>query len=178
MRVLYFDCFSGISGDMTLGALIDVGLDQRLGACQRLDTMLHSSSNRLSGGEVQRLLLAQVILRQPFLALLDEATSALDATSEIVVLGALKRRLPQTILLVVSHRTGVAGIADQCLSIGNDLVTTVTRKDDLRRAAPLLESSGRFKFSNLGSTSLLSGRAMPRVPAGSVRTDSNREDPH
>lgn len=27
MRVLYFDCFSGISGDMTLGALIDCGID-------------------------------------------------------------------------------------------------------------------------------------------------------
>ena len=25
-RLLYFDCFSGISGDMVLGALIDAGL--------------------------------------------------------------------------------------------------------------------------------------------------------
>ncbi len=30
MRVLYFDCFSGISGDMTLGALLDLGLEQEV----------------------------------------------------------------------------------------------------------------------------------------------------
>jgi len=27
MRVVYFDCFAGISGDMTLGALIDIGVE-------------------------------------------------------------------------------------------------------------------------------------------------------
>mgnify|MGYP001375845187 FL=1 len=27
MKIAYFDCFSGISGDMTLGALIGAGAD-------------------------------------------------------------------------------------------------------------------------------------------------------
>ncbi|MFC5436134.1 ATP-binding cassette domain-containing protein [Rhodanobacter umsongensis] len=117
-------------------ALRDVGLDRRLADSQQgLDTALHSASSRLSGGELQRLLLAQVILRQPFLALLDEATSALDAASENAVLCALKRRLPQTILIVVSHRPGVSAIADQCLTISGDPVTTVAAKALLRSTA-------------------------------------------
>jgi ABC-type multidrug transport system fused ATPase/permease subunit len=132
--------------DMLRSVLVDVGLDHRLAGSQHgLDTALHSSSSRLSGGELQRLLLAQVILRQPFLALLDEATSALDSVSEIAVLSALKHRLPQTILIVVSHRSGVAAIADQCLNIVSNLAVTVDGKSDLRRIATLLSASDRFK---------------------------------
>ncbi|TAM61565.1 MAG: ABC transporter ATP-binding protein [Rhodanobacter sp.] len=118
------------------GALADVGIDRRLAASHEgLDTALHSASSRLSGGELQRLMLAQVILRQPFLAVLDEATSALDAAAEIEVLSMLKRRLPRTILIVVSHRPGVAAVADQCLDIDSDLVTRMGGKTLLRRAA-------------------------------------------
>jgi ABC-type bacteriocin/lantibiotic exporter with double-glycine peptidase domain len=69
------------------------------------------------------------------LALLDEATSALDAASETVVLSAMKRRPPQTILIVDSHRPGVAAIADLHVAIGSNLVATVTGKTDLRRTA-------------------------------------------
>ncbi len=46
MRVAYFDCFSGASGDMILGALIDAGLSPRL-LRQELKK-LHLSTVRLS----------------------------------------------------------------------------------------------------------------------------------
>ncbi|MEB1528061.1 ATP-binding cassette domain-containing protein [Xanthomonas sp. WHRI 7945] len=97
-------------------ALRDVGLAARLQAgAQGLDTTLNSAAAKLSGGELQRLLLAQVILRQPRIALLDEATSALDVISEKHVLSTLRQRLPRTALVVVSHRTSLSAVADRCL---------------------------------------------------------------
>ena len=117
------------SSDECLHAVLaDVGLGARLhGTRDGLDLELQGSSCRLSGGELQRLLLVQVILRQPFIAVLDEATGALDADSEMNVLAVLKRRLPQTILIVVSHRQGPFRIADQCLRIGRGGIAAYMR---------------------------------------------------
>ncbi|EGD09452.1 ABC-type multidrug transport system, ATPase and permease component [Xanthomonas vesicatoria ATCC 35937] len=100
-------------------ALADVGLHARL---QRdghgLLTAINGPDSRLSGGELQRLLLAQVLLRAPTLALLDEATSALDAPAEHQLLCTLRQRLSQTVLVVVSHRTSLAAVADRTITLG------------------------------------------------------------
>ncbi|WP_338039659.1 ABC transporter ATP-binding protein [Luteibacter jiangsuensis] len=110
--------------------LSDVGLARRLDdVAEGLDTALAGASSRLSGGELQRLLLAQVILRRPRLAVLDEATSALDAASELRVLAVLKRRLPETILLVVSHRPGVAALAEQTVALAHGRAVVSRARD-------------------------------------------------
>jgi ATP-binding cassette subfamily C protein len=110
------DCLRWAAPSTPDGLLVEVLQD--VGLDKRLDTALHDASSRLSGGELQRLLLAQVILRRPAVAVLDEATGALDAASERAVLSAMKRRLPRTLLIVVSHREGVSVLADRCLTIG------------------------------------------------------------
>jgi len=106
--------------------LADVGLDRRLRASEQgLDLALRDRPRQLSGGELQRLLLAQLLLRRPFLAILDESTGALDAAAEIDVLAMLKRRLPQTMLLVISHRASVRALADRCVVLGGSMTLTV-----------------------------------------------------
>jgi ATP-binding cassette subfamily C protein len=109
-------------------ALADVGLDRRLHRTDRgLETGLQDSASRFSGGELQRLMLAQVLLRQPALAILDEATGALDAASERDVLSTLRRRLPHAAIVVVSHRTGLASMAAQSLEIDGSGVANAVR---------------------------------------------------
>lgn len=118
------------ASDERLGeVLAQVGLAKRFRRAQDgLDAELDGLSCRLSGGELQRLMMAQIVLRQPALAILDEATGALDAASEMTVLAVLKRCLPQTILIVVAHRRGPADLAEQCLHIGEDGRATVARR--------------------------------------------------
>lgn len=51
-RHLHFDCFNGISGDMTLGALVDLGLD--LGDLQRRLAALPVGPFRLTAEKIKR----------------------------------------------------------------------------------------------------------------------------
>ena len=66
-------------------------------------------SQKLSGGEQQRLAIARVLLRKPAWLFADEATSALDAEAE----GILYRRLAASVkeaggaMVSIAHRASV-----------------------------------------------------------------------
>jgi putative ABC transport system ATP-binding protein len=90
-------------------ALTELGLGERLG---------HRAS-ALSGGEQQRVAIAAALARRAPLILADEPTGELDASSQQVVLSAL-RRLPGEhgyAVLVVTHSHVVAGAADQVIEM-------------------------------------------------------------
>ncbi len=67
-------------------------------------------SQKLSGGEQQRLALARVLLKKPQWVFADEATSALDEATEILVYNQLLAQVEraQGALISIAHRPGVA----------------------------------------------------------------------
>ena len=64
---------------------------------------------QLSGGQRQRLAIARALLQRPQVLILDEATSCLDPVSETLVLRNLRRCLPESSIVVISHRLATVG---------------------------------------------------------------------
>lgn len=78
-----------------------------VGLGHRLDVMFiddETASGDLSGGELQRLALARLLLQRPGFAYLDEPTSAIDVASEAALFALLRRELPDTAFIIVAHR--------------------------------------------------------------------------
>lgn len=83
----------------------------------QLDTVLGVDGIQCSGGQRQRLSIAQTLLRDPPLLLLDEATSALDSFSEAHIQEALKSLMQSRTSVVVAHRLSTVRDADLILVI-------------------------------------------------------------
>ncbi|OOV91363.1 ABC transporter ATP-binding protein/permease [Pseudomonas sp. MF4836] len=74
-------------------------------------------SRELSGGEQQRLGLARALLNAPDTLYLDEATNQLDDASACQLLQLLRRALPQTLVIAISHQASVAGLFQRTLEL-------------------------------------------------------------
>lgn len=79
------------------------------------DTVVGERGHRLSGGEKQRLAIAQVILKDPRIFVLDEATSHLDSVSEELIRASLGSLMAGRTSLVIAHRLSTVLAADVIL---------------------------------------------------------------
>ncbi len=86
---------------------------------ERLDEEEHWAQV-LSPGEQQLLALARALLHAPPWLFLDEATSALDESTEAHVYRELGRLLPDTTIVSIAHRPGVAAYHDRRLVLVPD----------------------------------------------------------
>lgn len=80
-------------------------------------TMIGSSHQSLSGGQLQRLSLARAFLHDTPLILLDEPTSNLDSLNEALVLKSLSDNRAGKTIIMVSHRPSSLKICDRIIRI-------------------------------------------------------------
>lgn len=123
-RLMPGSIFENIVGSMPLTiddaweAATMAGIEQDIRAMPMgMHTVVSDSGSSLSGGQVQRLLIARSLIHKPRILFFDEATSALDNQTQAVVtqsLDALK-----ITRVVIAHRLSTIMNADRILVIDN-----------------------------------------------------------
>lgn len=85
---------------------------------KRMDTIVGNSVQKISGGEKQRLCIAQFMTKENKMLVLDEPTSALDEKVEFDVMECLFHTMyDEKIILYTTHRLKTLSFADKILFI-------------------------------------------------------------
>jgi oligopeptide/dipeptide ABC transporter ATP-binding protein len=152
--------------DRVLGLLEDVGVN-------RPDVRLRQYPHQLSGGQLQRMMIASVLAMEPKLILADEPTTALDVTTQSDVMSILDdaRRDRGMGLIFITHDLELAAaVCDRTVvmyagSIMEDQASAQLHRSPLHPyTAALLRSRPRLT-STTGVLDVIPGRPLSAVDA-------------
>ncbi len=115
-------------------ALVDAHLGELVAELDREEVW----SQRLSSGEQQRIALARALLMRPDWLFLDESTSAVDEKLEAELYAMLARKLTQTTIVSIAHRSTVVPLHRRHLEM-----SPANGHFTLREAAPVVAADGR-----------------------------------
>ena len=96
-------------------------------------TQVGERGDRLSGGQRQLVAIARALLMQPRLLLLDEPSSMVDPATEQRLIARL-RALPETTVVLVTHRMAMLALVDRLVVMDRGRVLADGPRDDVLKA--------------------------------------------
>ena len=84
---------------------------------QGYGTIIGEGGSGLRGGQLQRIVIARAILKNPRILIFDEATSQVDADSESKIHKAIQEIMAHRTTLIIAHRFSTVIAADQIVVV-------------------------------------------------------------
>ena len=124
-----------LASQIVADALDSTNVLQSVGLGERLDNF----PAQLSGGEQQRVTIARAIANKPKLLLCDEPTGALDYETGKQILTILQNtaRETGTTVLIITHNSAIAEMADRVIRINDAKVREMTVNDQPKLVAEI-----------------------------------------
>lgn len=104
------------------------------------DTVIGEQGAGLSGGQLQRIVIARAILKNPAILIFDEATSQIDADSEAKIHKAIAEIMQGRTSFIIAHRFSTVMTADVIVVMDDGQIIAQGQHDKLLQSCPLYQS--------------------------------------
>ncbi|MHC4622611.1 MAG: ABC transporter ATP-binding protein [Planctomycetota bacterium] len=107
---------------------------------QGYDTRIGEQGAGLSGGQLQRIVIARAIVKNPTILIFDEATSQVDADSEAKIHNAIQEIMRDRTSFIIAHRFSTVITADVIVVMDEGRIIAQGQHDQLMQCCPLYQS--------------------------------------
>jgi len=104
------------------------------------DSFIGEHGSGFSGGQLQRIVIARAILKNPPILIFDEAMSQIDADSEAKIHKALSELIHDRTCFVIAHRFSTVISADKIVVMDDGKIVAQGKHDTLVRECSLYRS--------------------------------------